>query len=143
MPGSIKGLSFLLLVTLLVSCSSQMRPVAYKNWGDDLSFPQPVANFSKYNEVIRSSAHLDIRILNQSHLSLINSPNNALYGRDGVQLVCNGNEYPIFRACMRARNHWFGAQHTPSPDGVAVARTAYNLDFATVVEMFEEVFVLE
>ena len=97
----------------------------------------------KYNEVIRSSAHLDLRILNQSHLSLINSPNNALYGQDGIQLVCNGNKYPIFRACMRAKNHWFGAQHTPSPDGVPVARTTYNPDFATVVEMFEEVFDFE
>jgi hypothetical protein len=81
------------------------------------------------NDVMQPSSHPDIRILNQYHLSLINSPNNALYGGNGSLLVCNGNDYPTFSACMRANKHWFAAQHTPSPDGIAVARITYNPDF--------------
>ena len=94
----------------------------------------------KPNEVLRASAYLQRRILNQSHLSLINAPYNPLLGEAGQQLICNGNKYPIFMACMRATGHWFGAQHTPSPDGVAVARTSYNPDYSTVLKYFEEVF---
>ena len=94
----------------------------------------------KPNEVIRRSAYLGRRILNQSHLSLVNSPNNPLFGINGRILVCNGNEYPIFMACMNSKRHWYGAQHTPSPDGVAVARTTYNPDFNSVFDLFDQVF---
>jgi len=94
----------------------------------------------KPNEVLRASTYLQRRILNQSHLSLINAPHNPLLGENGHQLVCNGNQYPIFIACMRATGHWFGAQHTSSPDGIAVARTTYNPDYATVLKYFDEVF---
>ena len=93
------------------------------------------------NEVSRTSAYPDLRILNQSHLSLINSPANRLLGKNGTQLICNGNEYPIFIACMRATEHWYGAQYTASPDGVAVARTTYNPDFDTVLKQFDSVFM--
>jgi esterase/lipase len=95
------------------------------------------------NEIIRPSSHPDLRILNQSHLSLINSPTNALYGKNGTLLVCNGNDYPTFSTCMRAKNHWYGAQHTPTPDGIPVARTTYNPDFSSIVELFEEVFSID
>lgn len=94
----------------------------------------------KKDEVIRSGAYPGQRILNQSHLSLINSPRNPLFGESGKVLVCNGNKYPVFMACMRATGHWYGAQHTPSPDGVAVARTTYNPDFGSVLTLFEQVF---
>lgn len=80
------------------------------------------------------------RILNQSHLSLMNSPDNPLFGRSRRVLICNGNEYPIFMACMRATGHWYGAQHTESPDGVPVARTTYNPDFDGVFAAFDQVF---
>ena len=93
------------------------------------------------NEIIRPSAYPKRRILNQSHLSLINSPNNPLLGENGKQLICNGNEYPIFMACMRATGHWYGAQFTESPDGVAVARTTYNPDFDTILKQFDNVFL--
>lgn len=94
----------------------------------------------KETEVRRSSALIERRIINQSHLSLVNNPDNELFGSEGRILVCNGNEPEIFFGCLRARGHWFGAQNTPSPDGVAVARTTYNPDFEYLVEMVEQIF---
>lgn len=95
---------------------------------------------AREREVVRASRYPERRILNQSHLSLLNAPANPLFGEAGRILVCNGNEYPVFMACMRATGHWYGAQHTPSPDGVPVARTTYNPDFEFVIELFERVF---
>ena len=92
-------------------------------------------------ELVRSSRYPERRILNQSHLSLLNAPDNPLFGENAQILVCNGNEYPVFMACMRAQGHWFGAQHTPSPDGVPVARTTYNPDFSHVLNVVEQVFL--
>lgn len=96
---------------------------------------------AKPNEIIRPSAYQQQRILNQSHLSLVNSALNPLFGLQGSILVCNGNEYPIFMACMNSQFHWYGAQHSPSPDGVAVARTTYNPDFDAVTDLFEQIFM--
>ncbi|MBX2880842.1 MAG: alpha/beta fold hydrolase [Granulosicoccus sp.] len=93
-----------------------------------------------HNEVLRNSEYLERRILNQAHLSLMNAPDNMLYGGEDGLLICNGNEYPIFMACMRSPEHWYGAQHTPSPDEVAVARTTINPDFHFVFEEFDRVF---
>ena len=90
------------------------------------------------HEETRDSRHPSLRVLGQSHLSLMSAPSNALFGRDGRVLVCNGNEYPVFMACMRARGHWYGAQHTPSPDGTPVARTTWNPDWDHVVERLDE-----
>ncbi|MEH6444576.1 MAG: alpha/beta fold hydrolase [Oceanospirillaceae bacterium] len=95
----------------------------------------------KLNEERRDSGYLNLRIINQSHLSLINSSANLLLGKEGRQLICNGNKYPIYMACINSVNHWYGAQHTLSPDGVAVARTTYNPDFSTVLNRFNEVFL--
>ena len=91
-------------------------------------------------EVIRNSHYPQRRIINLSHPNLINAAHNPLFGENGSVLVCNGNKYPIYRACMRASGHWFGAQHTSSPDGVAVARTTYNPDFDYLLELFDQVF---
>ena len=92
------------------------------------------------SERLHNSYYPNKRILNQSHLSLINSADNPLLGEHSKVLICNGNEYEIFKACMRAEKHWYGAQHTQSPNSDAVARTTYNPDFATVVEAFDRVF---
>lgn len=92
------------------------------------------------DELIRSSRFLQNRILSQSHLGLMYATENKLFGENGTVLVCNGNEYPVFSACMRARNHWYGAQHTPSPDGVAVARTTFNPDWSTVIDELKRLF---
>ena len=97
-------------------------------------------NSSSEYVTIRNSRFLERRILNQSHLSLMNAPDNPLFGESRRILVCNGNEFPIFMACMRAKNHWYGAQHTPSPDETPVARTTYNPDFEYVMRSFEQVF---
>lgn len=94
----------------------------------------------KPHEIRRNSRLPDRRLLNQSHLSLINSPQNLLYGEDRKVLVCNGNEYPVFMACMGATSHWYGAQHTPSPDGIPVARTTYNPDYGFILKQFDQVF---
>ena len=91
-------------------------------------------------ETIRPDQFPDRRLLNQSHLSMMNAPDNPLFGASRRVLVCNGNEYPIFMACMGAENHWYGAQHTESPDGTPVARTTYNPDFAGVLAAFDRVF---
>jgi len=94
-------------------------------------------------EETRDSRQPALRILGQSHLSLTNSPSNPLFGERGRILVCNGNEYPVFMACMRARGHWYGAQHTPSPDGTPVARTTWNPDWAHVVSRLDEMLDAE
>ncbi len=95
----------------------------------------------------RDASHHSLRIINQSHLSLINNPENNLFGEAGRILVCNGNEYPVFMGCMRARKHWYGAQHTPLPEvaevGSAMARTTYNPDFAALLQRFDEAFAIQ
>jgi len=56
-------------------------------------------------------------------------------------LVCNGNDWPTFSRCLYSKeNHWFGAQHTQSPDNIPVARTTYNPDFDAVFKAFDRVF---
>ena len=100
--------------------------------------PVPKSNL---HEEFRLSTVAGTRVLNQSHLGLMYSPDNPLFGKDGSILVCNGNEYPIFMACMNARNHWFGAQHTESPDGTAVARITYNPDFSHMMTLIEQVLL--
>lgn len=93
-------------------------------------------------EEFRSSVFEQRRILNQSHLGLMYSPQDPLFGEAASVLVCNGNEYPVFMACMRSTDHWFGAQHTVSPDGVPVARTTYNADWQGVLKRLDEVLLL-
>lgn len=105
-----------------------------------LIYSNNVPQTQRSNEEFRPSSFPELRILNQSHLSLLNAPDNPLFGRNGKILVCNGNEYKVFFACMDAREHWYGAQHTPSPDGVAVARTTYNPDWAYVLNQIELAF---
>lgn len=93
------------------------------------------------NEIYRLSSAENTRILNQSHLGLMYKPDNALFGKNGRVLVCNGNEYPVFIACLRAKNHWLGAQHTESPDGKAVARITYNNDFESMLTLLDSVLL--
>ena len=93
-------------------------------------------------EETRDSRHPALRVLGQSHLSPMSAPSNALFGREGRVLVCNGNAYPVFMACMRARGHWYGAQHTPSPDGTPVARATWNPDWDHVVERLDEMLAV-
>jgi len=89
----------------------------------------------------RSSRYEQQRVLNQSHQSVLMSPDNALFGANGTVLVCNGNDWPTFSACLYSKQqHWFGAQHTPSPDGVPVARATYNPDFNFVFSVFDQIF---
>lgn len=95
---------------------------------------------SRVGEIHRSSRHLELRILNQSHLSLINNQDNPLFGQSRRILVCNGNTPDVFFGCMGSDSHWYGAQHTPSPDGTAVARTTYNPDYEFIVKQIDAVF---
>jgi len=91
--------------------------------------------------VYRSSYFPERRVLNQSHLGLMYPPDDPLFGERGRILVCNGNEYPVFSACMRSPMHWYGAQHTASPDGVPVARTTYNPDWQGMLEHLDDVLM--
>ena len=89
----------------------------------------------------RASAVPELRVLNQSHQGVIMSSANPLFGVNGSVLVCNGNDWPTFSACLYSQQrHWFGAQHTPSPDSLPVARTTYNPDFSGVFAQFDKVF---
>lgn len=89
----------------------------------------------------RPSAYPKLRILNQSHQGVIIAPDNPLFGYKGSVLVCNGNDWTVFSACLFSNNgHWFGAQHSISPDTVPVARVTYNPDFAGVFAEFDKVF---
>lgn len=93
------------------------------------------------SEIYRLSSIKGTRVLNQSHLGLVYKADNNLFGQEGKILVCNGNEYPIFMACMRAQNHWLGAQHTESPDGVPVARITYNTDFQGMLNAMDSILL--
>jgi len=64
---------------------------------------------------------------------------NPLFGESRGVLVCNGNKPEIFFGCLRSSQHWYGAQHTPSPDGVAVARTTYNPDYDFIVDQIDAI----
>ncbi len=89
----------------------------------------------------RPSAYPELRVLNQSHQSVLMSEANPLFGKNGSVLVCNGNDWATFSGCLYSQEqHWYGAQHTPSPDGLPVARATYNPDFDTVLKLFDEVF---
>lgn len=91
---------------------------------------------------LRPSAYPKLRVLNQSHQSVLLAPHNSLYGADGRVRVCNGNEWAVFSRCLfYTGTHWLGAQHTPSPDGVPVARTTYNPDFIGVMDAFDALFL--
>lgn len=92
----------------------------------------------------RSSGYPELRILNQSHQGVLLAPKNPLFGINGQILVCNGNDWPTFSGCLYSKEpHWFGAQHTPSPDQLPVARTTYNADFSGVFESFDTVFQIQ
>jgi len=110
--------------------SDQRRFILYTN---DTSIE------SKETELHRGSKHMDRRILNQSHQSLVNNVSNPLFGESRGVLVCNGNVPEIFFGCLRSTQHWYGAQHTPSPDGVAVARTTYNPDYDFIVDQIDAI----
>lgn len=129
---SVLDIDFLINVFDRKFKSAKKRLLVYANASDltDSEFTQ-----------FRRSAYPQFRILNQSHQSVLMSSKNPLFGERGSVLVCNGNDWPTFSACLYSKkNHWFGAQHTPSPDGIPVARTTYNPDFDTVFSVFDEVF---
>jgi len=89
----------------------------------------------------RRSMSPEQRIITQSHQGVIISPQNPLFGEQGSVLVCNGNDWPTFSGCLYSEEeHWRGANKTPSPDGVPVARTTFNPDFSGVFEEFDRVF---
>ncbi|MFK7892934.1 MAG: alpha/beta hydrolase [Granulosicoccus sp.] len=101
------------------------------------------AEAAQGGETFRNGAFPADRMLNQSHMSVLISPENQHYGRLGSQLVCNGNEWPVFSSCLyyKGNDRWRGAEGTPSPDDVPIARTTFNPDFSYVVELFETVFI--
>lgn len=96
-------------------------------------------------EIIRPSRNQERRILSQSHMGMMLSPQNALFGKEGTQLVCNGNEWKVFSACLYHAGgaRWRGAEGAVSPDGVPVARTTFNPDFDGIMALHDQVFSIE
>ncbi|MGQ7845290.1 alpha/beta hydrolase [Granulosicoccus sp. 3-233] len=96
-------------------------------------------------EVVRKSAYPEYRILNQAHMSVLVAPDNPFYGARGKQLVCNGNEWPVFSACLyyQKDDRWRGAEGTASPDKVPMARTTFNPDFDFIMQQYDEVFAID
>ena len=89
----------------------------------------------------RSSAYPELRIINQSHQGVLIAPSNPLLRKDGSILVCNGNDWETFSACLYTiEKHWYGAQGSTAPDSIPVARTTYNPDFTGVFAEFDRVF---
>lgn len=119
--------------------SRYSRVLSYS--ADPSQFKLSQTNNRDQRFVYRTSYFPSQRVLNQSHLGLMYPPDNPLFGERGTVLVCNGNEYPVFSACMRSARHWYGAQHTPSPDGVPVARTTYNPDWLAMLELMDNVLL--
>jgi len=112
--------------------SPKKRMLLYSNATDDVD----TASIE-----YRRSAYPALRVLNQSHQGVIMAPDNPLFGKDGSVLVCNGNDWQTFSSCLFSREQrWLAAQHTPSPDSAAVARTTYNPDFDGVFVEFDKVF---
>ena len=97
------------------------------------------------SEIVRKSEYPEYRILNQAHMSVLVAPDNTFYGRQGRQLVCNGNEWKVFSACLyyQKDNRWRGAEGTTSPDGVPLARTTFNPDFDFIMQQYDEVFGID
>ncbi|MFK7855755.1 MAG: alpha/beta hydrolase [Granulosicoccus sp.] len=127
---------------IIYSARSKNPNAVTDNQAVDTNSEASAAHVGYPVEEYRSSAFVQRRILNQSHLGLMYSPMDPLFGQAASVLVCNGNEYPVFIACMRSTDHWFGAQHTVSPDGVPVARTTYNADWQGVLKRLDEVLLL-
>ena len=112
--------------------NNNRRLILYSSTGDNADSP-----LIQY----RNSHFPEARIINQSHQGVLMASQNPLFGSNGSVLVCNGNDWPTFSACLYSdEKHWFGAQHTPSPDGVPVARATYNPDFSYVFEQFDKIF---
>jgi len=112
--------------------SASKHLIVYSNSADTVS-----------NEFItvKPSSYPELRMLNQSHQSVLIDRQNPLFGEKGSVLVCNGNEWAVFSACLYYRGaHWYGAHTTPSPDDVPVARVTYNPDFTAVFDSFDKVF---
>jgi len=129
---SVVDIEFLIRVFKNRFTSENKQLIVYTNNEDEID----IASI-----VYRSSAYPEKRIINQSHQGVLMSSANPLFGEDGSVLVCNGNDWPTFSGCLYSReNHWFGAQHTPSPDDIPVARTTYNPDFEFMFEKFDSVF---
>lgn len=94
-------------------------------------------------EIVRNGADPLVRILNQSHMSMMIAPDNPRYGAEGDLRVCNGMNNTWKSACQDAPLLWYGAWGTDSPDGVLVARTTYNPDFDFVYEQIRAIFMAD
>ena len=87
------------------------------------------------------SAYPKQRILNMSHMGMMISPTNTLYGKQGQQIVYNGKNQRECITSKKDKNRWYGAWGTKSPDKHAVARTTYNPDFENLLHHFDSIFI--
>lgn len=101
------------------------------------------AEAGDHREIVRASAFPARRILNQSHMSLMISPENPRYGENGDLIICNGGGGTVDSACRSAPRRWHGAWGTASPDSAPVVRTTYNPDFEFLMRMVRTVFIAD
>lgn len=121
---------------------------ARKLFGERLSAPQNRLILYSANgngragprEAIRDSRNPGLRILNQSHMSLMIAPDNRRYGVNGDLHICNDEAHTFPPQCADAPRHWHGAWGTPPPDEFSVARTTYNPDFEFLAGQVAAVF---
>ncbi len=71
------------------------------------------------------SSH-SLHILSQSHISMMNAPENKLYGHQATVRFCKGRDAESQQQCMANKNVWYGAWHIEAPDKSVIARTTYN-----------------
>ncbi|MGY0217126.1 alpha/beta hydrolase [Endozoicomonadaceae bacterium StTr2] len=76
-----------------------------------------------------------LHILSQSHISLINSPVNKLFGRHGNTRFCKGRDEASQQQCMANQQVWYGAWEMESPDQTVIARTTYNPRYERQLEV--------
>lgn len=81
-------------------------------------------------------------IRNLSHMGMMFSPDNPLYGRQGSVILLNGRDAGDPDE-LRGQDVWRGAWGTPSPDGKSVVRSTYNPDFERLMSDMLDFFAAQ
>lgn len=76
--------------------------------------------------LVRNDYLPEYRIAQFSHMGLMFSPDNRLYGKDGTQRICwNGQEYADMHKCLNGEQVWYSDWGHREP-GKVFARLTFN-----------------
>ena len=90
-------------------------------YGDN---PAPAAKTARV--LMRNDYLPDYRIAQFSHMGLMFSPDNRLYGKDGTQRICwNGQDAADMRKCLNGEQVWYSDWGHREP-GKVFARLTFN-----------------